>query len=169
MPKDILNKLKPTATQPTIGQNLKDHKKYNLKTIIHKDYFKDLGALQHNKNLLMNPQIWIHMFLPHHDHDRAKAFNFSGFPLKLGLTLGSKHGLSHQAIPALRVELLIEMLNISPYHSKVSIWLTRKNVAQAHTDSCPTDAYQYQETCSASSQGRSSELKPLQSAASGFF
>ena len=99
---------------------------------MHKDYSKDLGALQHNKNLLMNLQIWIHMFLPYFDHDRSKAFNFRGFPLKLGLTLGSKHGLPHQAIPVRRVELSIEMLNISPDQAKVSIWLTRKNVVHKH-------------------------------------
>ena len=99
---------------------------------MHKDYSKDLGALQHNENLLMNLQIWIHMFLPYFDHDRSKAFNFSGFPLKLGLTLGSKHGLPHQAIPVRRVELIIEMLNISPDQAKVSIWLTRKNVVHKH-------------------------------------
>ena len=81
---------------------------------MHKDYSKDLGALQHNENLLMNLQIWIHMFLPYFDHDRSKAFNFRGFPLKLGLTLGSKHGLPHQAIPVRRVGL------------------TRKNVVHKH-------------------------------------
>ena len=99
---------------------------------MHKDYSKDLGALQHNENLLMNLQIWIHMFLPYFDHDRSKAFDFSCFPLKLGLTLRRKHGLPHQAIPVLRVELVVEMLNVSPYHSKVSIWLIRKNVVHKH-------------------------------------
>ncbi len=128
MPEDVLSNLKPTATQPTIGQNLEDYNKTQLKAIIHKDYSKDLGALRHKENLLMNPQIRVHMFLPHLDHDGAKASNFNSFPLKLGLTLGSKHGLPHQAIPALRVGLIIEMLDISPYHGKVSIWLTRKNV-----------------------------------------
>ena len=80
----------------------------------------------------MNPQARIHMFLPHQDHDRAKVFDFSSFALELGLTLASEHGLPHQAIPGLRVELVVEMPNVSPYHSKVSIWLTRKNVVHKH-------------------------------------
>ena len=80
----------------------------------------------------MNPQARIHMLLPHQDHDRTKVFDFSSFALELGLTLASEHGLPHQAIPVRRVELIIEMLNISPDQAKVSIWLTRKNVVHKH-------------------------------------
>ena len=80
----------------------------------------------------MNPQARIHMFLPHQDHDRAKVFDFSSFALELGLTLASEHGLPHEAIPGLTIELVVKKLDVSPYHSKVSIWLIRKNVVHKH-------------------------------------
>ena len=80
----------------------------------------------------MNPQARIHMLLPHQDHDSTKVFDFSSFALELGLTLASEHGLPHQAIPVLRVELVVKKLDVSPYHCKVSIWLIRKNVVHKH-------------------------------------
>ena len=80
----------------------------------------------------MNPQARIHMLLPHQDHDSTKVFDFSSFALELGLTLASEHGLPHEAIPGLRLELVVKKLDVSPYHSKVSIWLTRKNVVHKH-------------------------------------
>ena len=83
----------------------------------------------------MNPQARIHMLLPHQDHDRAKVFDFCCLALELGLTLASEHGLPHEAIPGLRVELVVEMLNVSPYHCKVSIWCIWKNVVHKHIQS----------------------------------
>ena len=71
------------SSQPTVNnhqpkeQNPKDYTK--IKTL------RDLGAFEHNKYLLMNLQVRIHVLFPNQHQDMAEVFDFGSFALQLGL------------------------------------------------------------------------------------